>query len=84
VLLSSEPTEEELQALFGDDGAGRAALALFQRCPSGDLRRMEFPASEPLAERAVAERIDKMMSEADIEFGYSAFCEALAQFQEEL
>jgi hypothetical protein len=84
MALSKEADEAELVELFGDDEFGREAYELYKCCPSGDLRKMEFPDYEPLADPRVAEGIDNMMSEGDIKFGYNAFCEAFDEFQKTL
>ncbi|OKL63173.1 hypothetical protein UA08_01541 [Talaromyces atroroseus] len=81
----SEPSQQDLMQVFGDDEFGRQAYDIYKSCPSGDLSQVQWPTFESLPENGVQQSIDSTpLDESQQLTSRNTFQTSFEQFQSEL
>ncbi|KAL4921946.1 hypothetical protein BDW62DRAFT_173713 [Aspergillus aurantiobrunneus] len=85
----AEKMTEKVAEKFGDDQFAKDAQWLYEKCPSGDLRKLDWPETRPFGENlnvsANALRIlNEIWDPAEIEDAYDVFQREYAEFKKTL
>ncbi|GAM39686.1 hypothetical protein TCE0_034r11431 [Talaromyces pinophilus] len=76
---------EDLMQVFGDDEYGREAFELYQRCPSGDFSKVQWPSFDPLPVNNIQETTRfTPVSAGQQRASHNSFQKSFKQFQNEL